>query len=135
MKARVVSVNDLDGSETIECNGHRIQYGYGNGGDGFCHTHGSFDCIDNLTEEEKEAILNATPLQQYTLASGHTNKDCDHQYKLHLVPYRDPEKDSAIPPSFVVDEPVTVDAFILELEKFVSSLIEFQQGHHNDEPS
>lgn len=58
MKAKVVFVDPYDGAELIEVNGHRIQYGYGSGGDGFCYIHQSFDCIDNLTDEEKEAIHN-----------------------------------------------------------------------------
>ena len=55
MKAKIVYTHS-DGAEEIECNGHRIQFGYGTGGDGFCYTHQSFDCIDNLTPEEQEAI-------------------------------------------------------------------------------
>ena len=124
MKAIIVSTNDLDGAEIIECNGHRIQYG----GAGFCHTHGSFDCIDNLTDEEKEAIEKATPPQKYTLAGGHsTNEEKKYEFKLHLVPYRDPEKDSEVPSVLFVDEPTTLDDFILTLEEYVSSLIEFKQ--------
>jgi hypothetical protein len=58
MKAKVLYTYE-DGAEIIECNGHKIQYGYGSGGDGYCSIHESFDCIDNLTEEERAAISNA----------------------------------------------------------------------------
>lgn len=59
MKAKVIHTNSIDGAETIEVNGHQIQYGYGNGGDGYCHEHQSFDCIDNLSAEEKQAVQEA----------------------------------------------------------------------------
>ena len=48
-----------DGAELIEVGGHRIQYGYGNGGDGFCYAHQNFDCADLLTPEEQEAVSHA----------------------------------------------------------------------------
>lgn len=56
--AKVVYAYD-DGAEEIEVNGHRIQYGYGTGGDGFCYAHQSFECIDNLTPDEKAAVHDA----------------------------------------------------------------------------
>lgn len=59
MEAKVVYVNERDGAETIEVNDHRLQYGYGSGGDGFCYAHQSFDCAENLTAEEREAVANA----------------------------------------------------------------------------
>lgn len=58
MEAKVVHTY-ADGAEIIEVNGHEIQFGYGNGGDRYCYTHCSFDCADNLTEEEREAIKKA----------------------------------------------------------------------------
>ena len=59
MKAKVVYTYP-DGAEVIEVNGHKIQFGYGNGGDGFCYTHMSFNCVEKLTNEEKEAVKRAT---------------------------------------------------------------------------
>jgi len=56
--AKIVSVNRRDGAVVVECNGHRILFG-DSGGDGFCFKHRSFKCINDLTEEEKEAIKNA----------------------------------------------------------------------------
>ena len=59
MEAKVVDTY-ADGAEIIEVNGHKIQFGYGNvGGDGYCYTHCSFDCVNNLTEDEREAIKKA----------------------------------------------------------------------------
>lgn len=57
MKATVIETYP-DGAELIEINGHKIQFGYGFGGDGYCYSHGSFKCIDNLTDKEKEAVKN-----------------------------------------------------------------------------
>ncbi len=59
MDAIVQHVSYIDGAETIECNGHLIQYGYGSGGDGFCYSHQSFNCIEKLTKEECEATKHA----------------------------------------------------------------------------
>ena len=58
MEAFVEWINDRDGSEIILVGGHRIQFGGANG-DGFCYTHNSFACLDELSKEEKEAIQNA----------------------------------------------------------------------------
>jgi len=59
MQAKVIHTHPTDGAETIAINGHEIQFGYGSGGDRFCNTHQSFKCIDNLTDEEREAIRQA----------------------------------------------------------------------------
>ena len=59
MEAKVIYTSNIDGAEVIEINGHKIQFGYGAGGDGFCYTHNSFKCIDNLTDEEWSAIKKA----------------------------------------------------------------------------
>lgn len=59
MKAKVVYIDLRDGAETIEVNGHRIQFGYGSGGDGYCYAHGKFSCLDNLTDEERAAVQEA----------------------------------------------------------------------------
>lgn len=40
---------------------HKLQFG-GSGGDGYCYTHGSFDCCDHLTPEEQEAVNNPEDL-------------------------------------------------------------------------
>jgi len=56
MKAKVVYTAQ-DTSEIIEIGDHRILCG--GPGDGFCSTHQSFKCIENLTEEEQFAFLNA----------------------------------------------------------------------------
>lgn len=60
MEAKIVYVDRIDGAELIEVGTHKIQYGYGSGGDGFCYNHQSFDCIDNLTDEEQEAVRKCT---------------------------------------------------------------------------
>lgn len=44
--------------ELIQVRDHRIQFG-GSAGDGFCYAHQSFDCVDNLTDEEKKAVREA----------------------------------------------------------------------------
>ncbi len=59
MKAEIIHINDRDGAETISVNGHQIQFGYGDEGDGYCYAHQTFKCSENLTDEEKEAIRNA----------------------------------------------------------------------------
>lgn len=58
MKSKVLYTY-ADGAEVLKIGDHEIQFGYGTGGDGFCYTHQSFDCIENLTEEEKKAMENA----------------------------------------------------------------------------
>lgn len=58
--ANVTHVHSTDGAETIRIStGHEIQFGYGDGGDGFCYEHQSFDCIENLTAAEKQAVKDA----------------------------------------------------------------------------
>lgn len=62
--ATVTHRHPTDGAETIDTStGHRLQYGYGSGGDGFCYTHQSFDCIESLTDDERVAIKNARESQ------------------------------------------------------------------------
>jgi hypothetical protein len=55
MKAIVTYVDEMYGPEMIRVNGHHIQYG-GAAGDGFCYEHQSFDCVENLTDEERQAV-------------------------------------------------------------------------------
>jgi hypothetical protein len=58
--ANVVHTHHLDGAQTILLStGHEIQFGYGDGGDGFCYAHQSFNCIESLTDDEKRAIKDA----------------------------------------------------------------------------
>lgn len=57
MKAKI-TWNEPDGITTIKVNGHMLQIG-GTGGDLYCHAHESFECMDNLTVEEKAAIKGA----------------------------------------------------------------------------
>lgn len=58
--AKVTHEHYLDGARTYELSsGHTVQLGYGSGGDGFCYTHQSFECLDNLSPEEHAAIDNA----------------------------------------------------------------------------
>ena len=59
MKAQVVYTDPCDGAQTIDVNGHRIQFGHGSGGDGYCYVHQSFRCIDRLTSAERKAIRDA----------------------------------------------------------------------------
>jgi len=58
MEAKITYVNPTDGAENIEVNGHDIQFGGGDG-DGYCYSHQSFDCVENLSEEEEKAIFKA----------------------------------------------------------------------------
>jgi len=54
----------LDGAVVVAMStGHRIQYGYGTGGDGFCYKCQSFDCIDQLSPQEQAAAAAAPPDQ------------------------------------------------------------------------
>lgn len=58
MKGRVTYVDERDGSEIIEVGTHRFQCG-GPDGDGYCYLHDSFSCMDNLTDEERQALRDA----------------------------------------------------------------------------
>lgn len=58
VRAVVTYVDELDGSELVEVSGHRFQMG--GQGDGYCYKHQSFDCLDRITDVEREAIKNAT---------------------------------------------------------------------------
>lgn len=63
MRATVTHVDDRDGSELIEVNGHRFQFG--GQGDGYCYHHQSFGCLEQLTKAEwlaiNEAELESSP--------------------------------------------------------------------------
>lgn len=57
MKATIRVVNSIyDISEAL-VNGHKFEFG--GPGDGFCYAHQSFNCLDNLTNEEKKALDDA----------------------------------------------------------------------------
>ncbi len=58
MDAIIIYSGRSQDGEVIAVNGHEIQFG-GSGGDGFCYIHQSFNCLDNLTEEERKSIQNA----------------------------------------------------------------------------
>jgi hypothetical protein len=55
MDARVEHPDGLSDMETWYVNGHKLQFGGGDG-DGYCYTHQSFACLDDLSDEEWEAI-------------------------------------------------------------------------------
>lgn len=59
MKARVVYTCPRTSAEQIEVGSHSIQFGGGVQGDGYCYRHQSFDCVENLTDEEREAVHEA----------------------------------------------------------------------------
>lgn len=59
MIAQVIATHSVDGAETIAVNGHEIQFGHGSGGDGFCYSHQSFDCLGKLTDDEWVAVKHA----------------------------------------------------------------------------
>lgn len=46
--------NPIDGAEQIVVGDHDLQCG--GPGDGYCYEHGSFDCMDNLTQDERIAL-------------------------------------------------------------------------------
>lgn len=50
-----------NGTQIRFSTGHEIQYG-GAAGDGFCYEHQSFSCVDQLTEEERQAVRDAREL-------------------------------------------------------------------------
>jgi hypothetical protein len=58
MDAVIVYESDRDGQQLVAVGVHRIQFG-GRDGDGFCYACQSFDCLDNLTDEEREAVSRA----------------------------------------------------------------------------
>lgn len=62
MQAKIVYYNSIRDEEIIECNGHRLQFG-GPAGDTYCYSHQSFQCIEELNSEERDAIYNMEPLE------------------------------------------------------------------------
>jgi hypothetical protein len=54
LKAETVYVNTVDGSEEVKLGDHLFQFG--GQGDGYCYGHQTFDCLENLTDEENEAL-------------------------------------------------------------------------------
>lgn len=57
MKAKVVYFNVFDDVEQIELGEHLLQFG--GVGDAYCYGHNSFDCLDALTNDEREALRKA----------------------------------------------------------------------------
>lgn len=55
LRAVRVYYDPVNDTEEIELGAHH--FGFGGQGDGYCYGHQSFDCIDNLTNEEREALL------------------------------------------------------------------------------
>lgn len=51
MKASIKYIDEMKSESLVEINDHNIQFG-GSNGDGYCYGHQSFDCIDNLTDDE-----------------------------------------------------------------------------------
>lgn len=56
MKAVCVYYDTINDVEQVDVNGHMFQFG--GMGDGYCYGHQDFDCIENLTPEESEALKN-----------------------------------------------------------------------------
>lgn len=57
MKATIKVVSSINDISACYVNGHHFEFG--GPGDGYCYAHQSFNCLSNLTDEEKEAIDNA----------------------------------------------------------------------------
>lgn len=57
MTAKIRVVSSMYDISVCEVNGHRIEFG--GQGDGYCYAHQSFDCLDNLSDQEKAAIDDA----------------------------------------------------------------------------
>lgn len=55
--AEKVYENTSNNCVQIKVGNHNMQFGGGDGGDGFCYNHQSFDC--ELTKEEQEAVNSA----------------------------------------------------------------------------
>jgi hypothetical protein len=55
--AKIIFTDPINDVEQIEVGEHNIQFG-GPAGDGYCYAHQSFECLGNLTPEEKSAIDN-----------------------------------------------------------------------------
>ena len=61
MKTEAVILNSdtrAQNGELIKVGDHTIQFG-GSDGDGFCYAHQSFDCVENLTNDERQAVREA----------------------------------------------------------------------------
>lgn len=52
--AYIKYTNPVDGAEQIVVDTHELQCG--GQGDGYCYPHDSFDCIDNLTQDQRIAL-------------------------------------------------------------------------------
>lgn len=59
-RAEVVWFSDVTGEEQVRLGDH--DFGFGGVGDGYCYGHQSFDCIENLTPDERRALTAAEPV-------------------------------------------------------------------------
>ncbi len=57
MKAVRTYYDPINDIESIAVNGHNLEFG--GVGSGYCYPHQSFDCLENLTDEERLALHNA----------------------------------------------------------------------------
>lgn len=55
--AEVVYYDPVNSIEEVAVNGHVIQFG--GQGDGYCYGHQTFDCLEELSDEELDAIRRA----------------------------------------------------------------------------
>lgn len=54
MEATVTYYDPINDVQGIEVGTHYFEFG--GQGDGYCYKHQSFDCLDNLSDEEREAL-------------------------------------------------------------------------------
>lgn len=81
VQAQIVHEDSIDGTLMIDTStGHRLQFGmaHGTGGDGFCHSHQSFDCYDELKSFERQAIAEAKRGPGFMLQGDHVRLKADH---------------------------------------------------------
>ena len=57
MKATIRVVNNMKDISECKVNGHEFEFG--GQGDGYCYSHQSFNCLENLSPEERKAIQEA----------------------------------------------------------------------------
>lgn len=57
MRATIRVVDKINDVSEARVNGHKFEFG--GPGDGFCYSHQSFKCLDNLSTEEKRALNDA----------------------------------------------------------------------------
>jgi len=57
MKAEISYYDGMNDITEVKLGDHH--FGFGGMGDGYCYGHQSFDCLDNLSEEELKAVQEA----------------------------------------------------------------------------